>query len=114
MTTPAWRGAMSMWLTEKPPRASPAMVSVRVVAAMPCAGPCAAGISISAPAAPANPAQQAYLKFNHVPAKYGQEHQDPSNPRSSPAHQTFWAFNDELLKRKTLRKSIRDADLAWQ
>ena len=57
MTTPAWRGAMSMWLTEKPPRASPAIVNVHVVAAMPCAGPCAAGISISAAAAPTNPAE---------------------------------------------------------
>ncbi len=35
MTTPAKRGAMSMWFTEKPPREKPHRPSARVVNATP-------------------------------------------------------------------------------
>lgn len=57
MKTPAWRGAMSMWFTLKPPRAKPAAPSARLVAATPPAALPAIGISNNAPAVPQNPVQ---------------------------------------------------------
>lgn len=55
MTTPAWRGAMSMWFTEKPPRAKPASPRVALVAASPAVTERAIGIASSAKPAPQNP-----------------------------------------------------------
>ena len=56
MTTPAWRGAMSMWLTEKPPRASPAKPRQVLMPSRPALTLPASGSSSSAAAAPQNPA----------------------------------------------------------
>lgn len=61
MTTPACRGAMSMWLTENPPRANPASPSVALVASSPAATVRAIGIASSARPAPKNPAGRMLL-----------------------------------------------------
>ena len=56
MTTPAYFGAMSMWLTEKPPLARPAMPKAQVVANTPDTTPTAAGMHSTASAAAEKPA----------------------------------------------------------
>ncbi len=56
MTTPAYFGAMSMWFTEKPPRAKPQKPSDSDVIATPTGTLPASGMSIRAAAAPQNPA----------------------------------------------------------
>lgn len=57
MTTPAYLGAMSMWLTLKPPREKPSVPIVRLVAATPDGTPRASGIASSAPIAASMPAR---------------------------------------------------------
>lgn len=56
ITTPAYLGAMSMWFTENPPRASPAHPRVQLLARTPPATPVAAGIIINDAAVPTKPA----------------------------------------------------------
>ena len=53
---PAYWGAMSMWLTEKPPLAKPARPKAHVVAVTPLVMVRALGINMSATAAPRKPA----------------------------------------------------------
>ncbi len=55
MTTPACLGAMSMWLTENPPRANPASPSVALVAISPAVTERAIGMANRASPAPQNP-----------------------------------------------------------
>ena len=56
MTTPAYFGAMSMWFTEKPPRAMPQKPSESDVTSTPVRTSLASGMSMSETAAPQNPA----------------------------------------------------------
>ncbi len=69
MTTPAWRGAMSMWFTLNPPRARPAAPSTALVAHTPAATPRASGIATSAPAAPQNTAPRVEALLHHEDLK---------------------------------------------
>lgn len=55
MRMPACAGAMSMWLTEKPPREKAAMASVAVVAVVPPRKVLAAGMAMSARLVPMKP-----------------------------------------------------------
>ena len=57
---PAYLGAMSIWLTEKPPLANPAKASALVVAATPLATSFALGMNMSAIAAPTKPTQTSW------------------------------------------------------
>jgi hypothetical protein len=56
MTMPAYFGAMSMWFTLKPPRDSPSVPIVSVVASTPLIMPEASGIDITATVADSMPA----------------------------------------------------------
>lgn len=68
MTTPAYLGAMSMWFTEKPPRAQPQQPRVRDVTRTPCRTPLAMGMRASDPAAPQNPTcPKAYPQLEQLP-----------------------------------------------
>ena len=53
---PAWAGAMSMWFTEKPPRAKAAKARAAVVARVPPRKVVAAGMASSARLVPKKPA----------------------------------------------------------
>ena len=67
MTTPACRGAMSMWLTENPPRANPASPRVALVAISPAVTERAIGMASKASPAPQNPAGRSrWLKLQAV------------------------------------------------
>ncbi len=72
---PAYLGAMSIWLTEKPPLANPARASALVVAATPLATSFALGMNMSAIAAPTKPTQTSW-----------HEHRADSGPTSHDDH----------------------------